>query len=257
LHAGPVASPGVTGLLDAVAPPAAWGLGGLTRASWALLAAAAAVAVVDWWAVGDHSDALHRRVEYVAKPAVLLALIGVAATLRTPLPTVRGWFLAGLALCLLGDVFLMLPGERTEWFGAGLGAFLAGHVCFLVGLAEGDAPFRTAAIAFVVIVAGSAVPARAVIPGAVRHAGRAIVAPLVVYMVALAAMAGAAWSLGLARTPPGGDALLAAGGSLFVVSDTVLAVNRFVRRLPRGDVVVHVTYHLAVAALVLGLAGRG
>jgi len=37
------------------------------------------------------------------------------------------------------------------------------------------------------------------------------------------------------------------------VSDTVLALNRFVRPLPRGDVAVHMTYHLAQGLLVLSL----
>ena len=45
----------------------------------------------------------------------------------------------------------------------------------------------------------------------------------------------------------------AAGAALFVVSDAVLALNRFVRPIPRGDVAVHVTYHLAQGLLVLSL----
>jgi uncharacterized membrane protein YhhN len=244
----------VTGPAEAVAHPAAWSLAGLTGGSLIFLAVAAVAAVVDWWAVSDRDDPVHRRVQYAAKPAVLASLIGAAATLGTPVAVMRGWFVAGLALCLAGDVFLMLPGERTEWFGAGLGAFLLGHVCFLVGLAEAGAPLATAAVVFAIVAAAAALPGRAVVRGAIGHAGPAIALPLVVYMVALAGMAAAAWSLALHRAPPG-PAFLAAGGTLFVVSDTVLALDRFVRRLPRADVAVHITYHLAVGALVVGLAG--
>jgi len=43
------------------------------------------------------------------------------------------------------------------------------------------------------------------------------------------------------------------GAALFVVSDTILAVNRFVRPIPHGDVAVHLTYHLAQGLLVLSL----
>ncbi len=216
---------------------------------------AGVAAVVDWWAVSARTDPLHRRVQFAAKPAVLVALIGVAVTLRTPEPVLRGWFLAGLAFCLAGDVFLMLPGERPQWFGAGLGAFLFGHVCFLAGFAEAGAPLRTAVIVFAVVAVAAAFPAVPIVRGAVRQTGAAIAGPLVVYMAALAAMAGAAWSLGLHRIPGGRNVFLIAGGTLFVVSDTVLAMDRFVRRLPGGDVLVHITYHLAVAALVVGLAG--
>jgi uncharacterized membrane protein YhhN len=45
----------------------------------------------------------------------------------------------------------------------------------------------------------------------------------------------------------------AVGAVLFLVSDTVLALNRFVRPVPRGQLVVHVTYHLAQGLLVLSL----
>ena len=45
----------------------------------------------------------------------------------------------------------------------------------------------------------------------------------------------------------------AAGAVLFLVSDTVLAWNRFVRPFPSGPVAVHVTYHLAQGLLVLSL----
>ena len=45
----------------------------------------------------------------------------------------------------------------------------------------------------------------------------------------------------------------AVGAVLFLVSDTLLAWNRFVRPVRFGDVGVHVTYHLAQGLLVLSL----
>jgi uncharacterized membrane protein YhhN len=45
----------------------------------------------------------------------------------------------------------------------------------------------------------------------------------------------------------------AVGATFFVLSDTLLALNRFVRPLPLGNVAVHVTYHLAQGLLVLSL----
>ena len=54
--------------------------------------------LVDWWAVAADC----KRVEYLAKQATLVALAVAAATLRTPEPSVRGWFVAALVLCLAG-----------------------------------------------------------------------------------------------------------------------------------------------------------
>ena len=78
-----------------------------------------------------------------------------------------------------------------------------------------------------------------------RGGDRALVAPVALYLVVILTMAVLAANVGVPAA--------LAGAVLFVVSDTTLAVNRFVRPLPHGDVAVHLTYHLAQALLVLSL----
>ena len=72
-----------------------------------------------------------------------------------------------------------------------------------------------------------------------------LVAPVAVYLVAIATMAVLAFNVGVPAA--------AAGAVLFVVSDTVLALDRFVRPIRHGTLAVHVTYHLAQGLLVLSL----
>lgn len=227
---------------------------GLTAPAAAALAAGGAFAVADWWAVSQRGG--RARLEYLAKPATLLALLVTAALVNPPAGegVMRAWFVPALALCLAGDVLLMLPGERRLAFAGGLGAFLGAHVCFLVGLAVARATLGAALVAGAVLALLAAAPIGAVLRGVARRLGAAMVGPVAVYVAALVAMAGAAWSAALARHPAGTDPLLAVGGTLFVVSDTLLAVDRFVRSLPRAKLAVHVTYHLAVVALVVALA---
>src|SRR5436853_39756 len=76
-------------------------------------------ALLDWLAVSRSV----RSLEYVAKPATLLALL-VYAGCGHPSP----WLVAALAFSLLGDVFLMLP---AELFLAGLAAFLVAHLAYI------------------------------------------------------------------------------------------------------------------------------
>jgi uncharacterized membrane protein YhhN len=45
----------------------------------------------------------------------------------------------------------------------------------------------------------------------------------------------------------------ALGGLLFLASDTALAYDRFVRRVPHGPLLVIVSYHLAQLLIVIGL----
>ncbi len=220
------------------------------RAFWILIGVAALAAVVDWVAVarGD------RRGEFAAKPAVLAALTLAAAVLpadHTDLVHRRWWFVAALACSLLGDVLLMLP---KDLFVAGLSAFLVGHVLFIVGLLQppspaGSPPFAFSttglALAAVVVTAAAAWPAFLIFRSLVRDGHRELVAPVAVYLVAIATMAVLAANVGVPAAT--------AGAALFVVSDTVLALNRFVRPFRHGNVAVHVTYHLAQGLLVLSL----
>ena len=54
----------------------------------------------------------------------------MAATVDPVHADTRAWFVAALVLCLAGDVFLMLPGDR---FVPGLASFLVGQLLFTVG----------------------------------------------------------------------------------------------------------------------------
>ena len=65
------------------------------------------------------------------------------------------------------------------------------------------------------------------------------------YMAVIGAMAVTGWATG--------RPLVGVGASLFVVSDTVLAMGKFVAERRWGPVVVIVTYHLAQALIVAGL----
>jgi uncharacterized membrane protein YhhN len=224
---------------------------GLRVTAFWILVSIAAAAAADWIAVGTSNQ----RLLYGAKPAVLVALVGAAASIpasHTDLVDRRWWFVAALVCCLVGDVALMLPGDV---FIPGLAAFLAGHVLFVVGLLQPPAPpgmppfaFSTTglAVAAGLVVAIEAYPGRALLTTLAGGGQRSLIAPVCVYMVAIATVVVLATNV--ASRPA------AIGASLFLVSDTVLALDRFVWPRPWGTLVVHVTYHVAQVLLVLSLA---
>src|SRR5207248_1371173 len=86
---------------------------------------------------GDRSGATlgaDRVIEYVCKPAVMVALIGAALTIDPVNDAMRAWFVVALVFSLAGDVFLMLPEDRSElFFVAGLGSFLIAHIAYVGG----------------------------------------------------------------------------------------------------------------------------
>ena len=92
---------------------------------------------------------------------------------------------------------------------------------------------------------GAALLARRYI-GALRRSGHAVlVAPVATYMVLIAAMAVAAAG--------SGAPVAAAGAAAFLVSDSLIAESRFVAERRWHPVAIMVTYHAALAGLVLGL----
>jgi len=205
---------------------------------WVLLGAAAIAALVNWWAV----DVGREPVEYVAKPATLTLLIGVALVLDPADGGARVWFVIALVLCLAGDVLLMLPSDR---FVPGLAAFLAGHVAYVVGFVVRGVELWGVLLGLLVVALALALVARPIVD-AVQREARELVTPVFAYILVISVMV---------ATGVGTTVGLAIFGALsFYASDALLAWNRFVRPLPAGRVLVMVSYHVAQAALVLSLA---
>jgi len=210
-------------------------------------ATAVAFAIAGGFAVGDWvaKARSQRMLEYVCKPATMVALI-VAAGVLDPAAdahTRRVWFVSALVFSLAGDVLLMLPQDR---FVPGLAAFLAAHVCYLVGFWSAGPTAGGFAIAVIVVVLVVAPLARAIL-GAIARAGLPAELRIAValYMTVISAM--------LATALATGNVLAAVGATLFVASDSMIAWDRFVRRLAWAPVAIMVTYHLGQAGLVASL----
>ena len=197
------------------------------------------LALLDWVAVA-RAD---RRTELWAKPAALAALIVTAGGLGAADSTPGRWLLVALAFGLLGDV--MLLSDTTARFQAGLAAFLVGHLAYLVCFVALGADHAAWAVPGVVLTTAALALARGVLPATHRSDGLALSVPVGIYMAVIAAMSVLAWLTG--------EWLIALGATVFVASDTILAVNRFVRPLPRARVAIMVTYHVGQALIVLGV----
>lgn len=194
----------------------------------ALLAAFIVLAVVDWVAVGTR----RRSLEYVAKPGALLALLGWAATGAHASPAL----LLALAFSLAGDVFLVLTADA---FLFGLASFLVAHLCYVAAF---DAPIGARLVWLAVVLVGSSPIGLRV----VRAVGDPVLRIAVgVYMIVISLMVGSALA--------SGSAVAAAGAILFLVSDSLIAWNRFGRPLAWAPVAVMVAYHAGQLGLVAGL----
>jgi uncharacterized membrane protein YhhN len=199
----------------------------------------AVLALVDWNAVARED----RRTETWAKPAVLGSLIVTALVLGATDTTAGVWLLVALALGLVGDVFLLDDSDTR--FRLGLAAFLVGHLAYVVCFVKlGLDPAGWSWVAWIILLA-CLLATRHVAPATYMRGGMSLAAPVALYTVVIGAMVILAFDTG--------EPLIAIGASVFAASDSILAVDRFVRPQPWAHVVVMVTYHVGQALVVAGV----
>ena len=211
--------------------------------AFVLLALALAAACFDWVAVHQGQKLL----EYVCKPLTLGLLIACALALDPEDATVRAWFVVALVLCLLGDVFLMLPQDREgpSWFVFGLASFLLGHIAYIVGMHVDGVDGARFLVGIVIVMGLLAVIGTRVLRGVRAGPDPGLAGPVVAYMFVISAMVASAIGVG--------QPAMVIGAGLFYASDSLIAWNRFIRETTNSPLTIMVTYHLAQIGLVLGL----
>ncbi len=205
-------------------------------------------APLDWLAVARRWKPL----EYVAKPAVMLFLLGHLWQ-RTHFRAPLGWFALALLFSLAGDVFLMLPEEQ---FIGGLASFLLAHLAYIIGLNQQAPPLNLAALIIAVLVFATGIRIYRQLRQALTTQGRRrYVGPVGVYASVIGLMLiSALWTLAQPENLwADAPSLLVSGGALlFFLSDTFLAWGKFIRPLPGGRALVHALYHLGQIGIILG-----
>jgi uncharacterized membrane protein YhhN len=185
-----------------------------------------------------------RSTVYVFKPLTTLLIVGLAlARMSTASdPAYALLIVAGLLCSLAGDVLLMLPRDR---FVAGLAAFLIAHLLYLRAFTLDGV--RVTWWIVLPLAAVALILLRVLLP----HVAARLRAPVVVYALALTAMAWSAGERGAADAA--GGAFAAAGGVLFVASDSALAIDRFARPFRAAPLVVLATYFAAQTLIALSI----
>ena len=202
------------------------------------LVVASIFSVGDWRAV----QAAKKSFEYVCKPLATVGFLAVAIAISNAESLPQTWRIFALVFCLLGDVFLMLPRDA---FVPGLASFAIAQICFAVSLLNEDVTTLRLLIGLVIVVPATLVLARQFLCHISTSGHKELVLPVMVYMVVIAAMATSAIA--------GATAVGIVGAIFFMLSDSLIAEQRFVKERSWQPVGIMVTYHVALAGLALGL----
>jgi alkenylglycerophosphocholine hydrolase len=217
------------------------------------------VFVLDWLAVGYSWIGIER----VTKPlAMILVILWTMAA--------AGWSMQAMVVLLMlaqlfgltGDILLMLP---SRWFLAGLSAFLVGHLLYisllvwninLVAQVGGFPDLSLWWVLLILLIWGVVLLSfyRFVAPKSPRLTMPLMLwVPIQVYGWILSGVLILS-ILAVCNVPTFSASLLflLVGAFLFYISDSLLAYDRFKRKMPKVRVWVMMTYHLAQFSLAWG-----
>lgn len=182
---------------------------------------------------------------FIFKPLTLVIAIVVVAA-RAYSTGSRGRFdlylMAALAASLAGDIFLMLPGS---YFIPGLASFLVAHLFYIALLRQGVPWFPGRGALGCTLAVGAAMYAWvwAGLSDPVLKIAVAAYVSVIALMVAQA--------IGRALTLRDAAATAVAWGAcLFMLSDSLIAINRFVQPLPLVSLWVLTSYYAAQILIV-------
>ncbi|GAB3020561.1 lysoplasmalogenase [Mycobacterium bourgelatii] len=174
-----------------------------------------------------------------------MALLLAAAAVAHPIARERRWLLPALLFSAGGDWLLAIPWWPMS-FVLGLGSFLLAHLCFLAALAplvvkSPRSPVRIGAVVLMCLSSAS------LLTWFWPHLGKEkLTVPVSVYIIVLTAMVSAAL---LAKLP---TIWTAVGAVCFAVSDSMIAISRFILGNEALAVPIWWTY---AGALILITAG--
>jgi len=170
-----------------------------------------------------------------AIPAISIAVLALIAVNR-----MAGKLLfVSLLFCAAGDVALEL--EAGEYFIIGLGLFLIAQIMFIATFSR-DFKMQRSRIPIIVILAIYALAIASIMTPSLKE----MVIPVYFYLTAITLM-GIFAALRTAR-----NKFTIYGALSFIVSDSIIAINKFMTPVPAVDYAVMITYYLALFLIVYG-----
>lgn len=152
----------------------------------------------------------------------------------------RGWWLCGLGFGMVGDVLLAIDGKNLFVFG--LGAFLVGHLGYLLALRPVTSLDKRLLLPYALYAFG-------VIQLMWPQLG-AMALPVMIYISVILLMSLATWATEHSNRS------LQLGGLLFIVSDSLIGLNKFWQPIPFAGELIMLTYYAAQWLLAHGMLKR-
>ena len=195
----------------------------------------------------DHID-IARGFHYATKPLIVISLLwffirnGKGLSSNTTKLTI-----AALCFSLLGDVFLMLVDTSPHFFMIGLICFLIAHIMYVLvfrkSMNKSIKPYL-----FIILLCIYAFGLFSFLKDGLGE----LLIPVVVYMLVILAMATFAY-IRKGQVSIISYKMVLLGAILFMISDSILALNKFVEPINYSGILIMLTYAFAQYFIIIGL----
>ncbi|MGB4972642.1 MAG: lysoplasmalogenase [Cyclobacteriaceae bacterium] len=191
------------------------------------------------------------QLQWIFKPLIMLVL---GAYYYTQATTIAKSVVVAIIFSWIGDVSLMFQNSNELYFMAGLGAFLIAHICYVMAYHQhiekkegaglhGIQKFR---FSLPIVLAGTGL-----ITILYAHLG-ALKIPVTIYAIVIMVMTlQALFRYGYTNAVSFWFVFV--GAILFMISDSMIAVNKFLSSFELAGLVIMATYILAQFLIVKGL----
>jgi uncharacterized membrane protein YhhN len=213
------------------------------KQSWILLFAVILIATITGGLLKN------QLIDYISKPLIVLSLAGyfLWQTGKTRSP-VKKWIVLALFFSWAGDILLMFQSSDSIFFLLGLSAFLIAHIFYIVFFhlvrIKENVKGNVWLLLIVVIYYAALITFLSPYLGDMKL-------PVRVYGIVISFMFMLAMHMLFIKNKMAGQWMMA-GASLFVISDSTLAINKFYQPFEIAGVVIMLTYGLAQLFIVEG-----
>jgi uncharacterized membrane protein YhhN len=186
-----------------------------------------------------------QKLYYLFKPATTILILLIVLT--APSSKYKILIAIGMLFSLMGDILLMLPSDQ---FLLGLICFLITHICYIVAFLLDSRCGRP--LWPYLLLAVIAIAIFELLSGGIN---RSMKLPVAIYAAALSLMTAQAVARNLQQKTRA-SLSAAIGATLFLISDTTLAYDRFVTGFVIAHAIVLSTYYAAQYLIALSAKSR-
>lgn len=193
----------------------------------------------------------NRVIDYLSKPLIVICLIAWFAWQTNDAGfALKKWIFLALFFSWMGDILLMFQQNDKLFFLLGLSAFLIAHIFYIIFFhvvrvverVKGNMLFLAVVVVYYTLLITILSP----------YLGD-MKLPVRVYGIVISIMLMLALHMLLIKNKSAGQ-WMARGAQLFVISDSVLAINKFYHPFEAAGAITMLTYGLAQLFIVLGAA---